>query len=77
MLDLSLVDGFRLINKAFEERQNEQLYQRWIMGYDKEMAFDEFKEKLTKRKVDESLTEEEILEDVENILNEFRGQEVT
>ena len=72
ILDLSVDDGVRLINKAFEERNNERMYQRWIMGYDKELTFADFKNKLTVQKIDETLTEDEIMEDVEAILNQFR-----
>lgn len=53
------------------------MYQRWIMGYDKEISFDEFKGKAMGtskvQKVDTTLTEEEIMKDVENILEQFRG----
>lgn len=72
ILDLDIEDGVKLINKAFEQQREEQLYQRWIMSYDKEFTFNEFKEKLTVRQIDETLTEEEIMEDVEGILDSFR-----
>lgn len=80
IMNLDMESGFRLITKAFEEQSNDRLYQRWIYNYEKEMSFDEFKNELEKavenkvdRKIDSTKTEKEILEEVEAILNSYRG----
>lgn len=80
IMNLDMESGFKLITKGFEEQSNDRLYQRWIYHYEKEISFDEFKNELEKsiknksnRKIDNTRTEKEILEEVEEILNSYRG----
>lgn len=80
IMNLDMESGFKLITKGFEEQSNDRLYQRWIYNYEKEISFDEFKSELEKsiktksnRKIDNTRTEKEILEEVEEILNSYRG----
>lgn len=67
-----MTQGMELIKKAYEERMNDILMKRWIIHYEKEMTFDEFKEKLKKRQVKDNRSKEEILEEVEDILISYR-----
>ena len=64
-------DGIELINKAYEKQIDEKLYLRWIAKYD-HISFDDFKAQMTSTAVAETKTEEEILEDVSDILKEFK-----
>jgi tRNA G18 (ribose-2'-O)-methylase SpoU len=71
-MNMDIIYGIKLINKACENRMYEQLEQRWIIGgYDKEMSFSEFKDKLIIHRSNISKTDEEILLDVKNIINDF------
>lgn len=67
-----MTQGMEFIKKAYEERMNDILMKRWIIHYEKEMTFDEFKEKLKKRQVKDNRSKEEILEEVEDILISYR-----
>lgn len=40
--------GIRIINKAMEKKADENMYQRWLCGYEKKMSFPEFKNELKK-----------------------------
>lgn len=76
-MDLDCENGIKLIIKAAEEQSEERLFRRWTTNYEKEMSFDEFKSKLNqtvrnKGRIDKTLTQEEIMDDVEGILNQFR-----
>jgi len=70
---LPMEQGIELISKAYEERSNDILMQRWIIHYEKEISFDEFKEKLKTRPIKDTRSKEEILDEAENILVLFRG----
>lgn len=65
VMELNAVDGIKLIKKAYEGRTNDLLMQRWMMHYEKEMSFDEFRHRLSSEKK----TDIEILEDVKDILD--------
>lgn len=71
-MKLPMEQGMELIHKAHEERMNDILMERWIIHYEKEMTFGEFKEKLKKRPIKDNRSKEEILEEVDGILKEFR-----
>ena len=72
-----MTTGSKLIIKAYEERTNEQIMQRWLIGgYDKELSFVDFKEKLVTYKVTDNKTNEEILEEVKEILLTFNEKVV-
>ena len=63
--------GIEIINKAYEKENDEKVYQRWIVGYEKEMSLKEFKTKLmgvARADCSEDITENEILEKVKAIL---------
>lgn len=72
MFDMPFEVGVKLIEKAYEMENEKKAYSRWLAGYEKEMSFGEFKEKLRsgpKPKVQYSQkTEKEILADVKAIL---------
>ena len=67
-----MTQGMEFIKKAYKKRMNDILMKRWIIHYEKEMTFDEFKEKLKKRQVKDNRSKEEILEEVEDILISYR-----
>lgn len=62
-----------MIVKAKIKENDNLLIQRWMLHHSTEMSLDEFKESLKANQIDTSLTEEKIMEDVENILKQFRG----
>lgn len=64
--------GFELILQAKKETAEEMLYQRWLLGYEKVMSLDEFKNKVLKLSVQnpkKNETTDEILDKVKGILN--------
>lgn len=63
----------RLLVKAKLKDGDNKIYQRWILKYDQEFGYEEFKKMLMPKQIEPQLTEEEIMEDVENILSSFRG----
>ena len=73
-LDLPYMLFVELVNKAFEERHEVRLFQRWI-PYQAEMPFTEFKEKLTEiRKTnDDHRTAKDILVEVDLQLARMRN----
>ena len=40
--------GIQIINKAIKKKADENMYHRWLCGYEKEMSFAEFKRELKK-----------------------------
>jgi len=63
-----------------EKESENQLMQRWMLHYQHDMTFQSFKGKLRenqkeieRKEVNSKLTEEDILNDVEDILNSYRG----
>lgn len=70
-MNLDIETGIELITKAYEERANDLLMQRWMLHYQNEISFGEFKNKLGAVKVNNNKTEEEILGDVKNIIDNF------
>lgn len=70
---LDLETGIELIKKAYEQRNEDMLMQRWIMHYQAEMSFDEFKARLgVAKEAKNNKTEEEILKEVKEIIDSFR-----
>lgn len=68
---LTIESGFELLKKAYESRADEILLQRWMLHYEGEISFTEFKEKLMVHRTNTNKTEEEILTDVKNIIDTF------
>ena len=76
VMNLDVEDGVALIAKAFEKQQEDLLIQRWILHYQGEMTFEEFKGKLKAVPAStfvDTRTEGEILDEVKDILGMFRG----
>lgn len=38
--------GVQILNKAMEKKTDEELFERWIHGYQEKMSFEEFKREL-------------------------------
>jgi len=74
VLKLSLRNITRLLIKADYKNNENLLRQRWVLHYQSEMTFQDFKDKLVSHNTDTNKTEEEILEDVKNIINTFNGE---
>lgn len=69
-------EGIEFIFYAKKQLQDEQLFQRWIHGYQTEMTFKEFKDKLTSANKEEEAipqTEEEAQERALAILEKVKG----
>gem|GEM_PF-1693020 len=75
ILNLDIGTGIELIKKAYERKTEDLLMQRWMMHYEKEISFDEFKEKLMIYRNNSNKTTDEILTDVKDIISSF-NQEV-
>lgn len=69
---MDYIKGFKMVQKAAEMHQEERLFQRWIAGHQKEISFDEFRDKLyalVNKPPDKS--EEEIFKAVADIIDTF------
>jgi len=73
-MELSVNNGIELFRKAHESRTDDLLMQRWVLHYQDEMSFQDFKDKLITYRTKNNKTEEEILIDVKNIINTFNGE---
>lgn len=69
--NLDLQDGIDHLSYIYEQRAEEQLMQRWIVKYQDQMGYDEFKQQMTQgiRNSSDNRTSEEILEGVKAILD--------
>ena len=74
-MNLDIDTGIKLIRKAHEEHANDLLMHRWMLHYESEMTFDEFKNKLMVGHIQDHKTEEEILKSVREILDSFERDE--
>lgn len=61
-------EGLSFILFAFEQETDSLLYQRWLIGGQFSMSFDEFKEKLVPAP---QKSEQAIIDDVQSILDAF------
>lgn len=63
------MEGMEILQYAKEQKNEELLYFRWLLGYEKYISFDEFKENAVKviRQV-RPKSQKEILSKVEDIL---------
>ncbi len=73
-MELEVKEGIQLIKKAYEEKNNEMLFQRWI-PFSTEVSFDEFKNMLSNNSshLYDKRTKEEILTNVKEILDSMKG----
>lgn len=72
ILQMQFEEGLELIAFAAEQKTEEMIYQRWLLGYEKLMSLDEFKAEIRKATSTHNLqandTKEEILDKVKAIL---------
>lgn len=62
-------EGYELLKYALDAETDEKLFMRWVIGYQFDMGFDEFKAEVTTVKtVDDDRTAEEILNSVKEII---------
>lgn len=66
---MPLNDGVALIDFGFEKDEEDKLFQRWIVGSQYEMSFEEFKRKLAQPVFKPT---QEVLDDVAKILDAKR-----
>lgn len=72
IMQLDYEFGIDLILQAKKETAEEMLYQRWLLGYEKVMSLDEFKNKVLELSVQnpkKNETTDEILDKVKGILD--------
>jgi len=74
VLKLSLRNITRLLIKADYKNNENLLRQRWMLHYQGEMTFQDFKDKIVSHKTKNNKTEEEILKEVKDIINTFNGE---
>lgn len=72
-MNLDIDTGIELIKKAYEQKNEDLLMQRWMLHYQHEISFEEFKKRLGTGVVQDNRTEEEILVEVKGILDSFKG----
>lgn len=63
------MEGMEILQYAKEQKNEELLYLRWLLGYEKHMSFDDFKQNAVKviRQV-RPKSQKEILSNVKDIL---------
>ena len=72
MLLLDYEDFLEQVNVAIEEKREEQVFTRWINGYQSEMSLDEFKRKINFKKLSEIHVENKSIENVlDDLLKNF------
>lgn len=77
VLNYEFETGFDIIRKAYEKRLEEDMQRRWLIGgYEKEMSFSEFRQKLigAVAPAQKEKTEKEIFEKVRKILEMTRRE---
>jgi len=74
VLKLSLKNITRLLIKADYKKNENLLMQRWVLHYQGEMSFQDFKDKLVSHRTKDNKTEEEIFKEVKDIINTFNGE---
>lgn len=72
-MNLDIDTGTELIKKAYEQKNEDLLMQRWMLHYQHEISFEKFKTRLGTGVVQDNRTEEEILVEVKGILDSFKG----
>lgn len=76
-MNITIDSGIKLITKAYEGRTNERLMERWLIGgYEKEISFNDFRDKLYTHRTSTNKTDDEILEDVRGIIKTFNEKVV-
>lgn len=68
---LTIDSGVELLKKAYESRTEDLLMQRWMLHYEGEISFNDFKKELMVHRTATNKTEEEILTDVKDIIDTF------
>lgn len=68
VLSMPFLNGCKLVRYALDAENEERLYVRWVAGYQKEMNFMEFKQKLGGDHAEDGLQVEEILRKVKGII---------
>ena len=72
VLLLDYEDFLEQVNVAIEEKREEQVFTRWINGYQSEMSLDEFKRKINFKKLSEIHVENKSIENVlDDLLKNF------
>lgn len=70
-MNLDIDTGIELIKKAYEQRNEDLLMQRWMLHYQDEISFEEFKTRLEAGAVQDNRAVEEILLEVKGVLDTF------
>ena len=69
ILAMPLFEGYELLKYALDAETEDKLFMRWVIGYQFDMGFDKFKEKVTTvQTVEDNRTAEEILVTVKEII---------
>ncbi len=63
------MDGTRLIKFAYDKNIEDKLFLRWVVGYQTQMTFTDFKENMYSASKVDNRSKEEILADVKDILD--------
>lgn len=69
-MNMEFEEGIDLLKLARKEKEEEKIFLRWVVGYEKEMGYTDFKRKLFQSvgSREKQLTQEEIFDKVETIL---------
>lgn len=69
IFSMPFFEGYELLKYALDAETDDKLFMRWVIGYQFDMGFDEFKENVTTvQTVEDNRTAEEILDSVKEII---------
>lgn len=71
VLASSFVYGFELIGYAQEQEIEDKMFLRWVVAYQNQMTFIDFKNQLKQQSITDSRTSDEILSEVDSIMERF------
>lgn len=72
MLDMPYAEGLRLLEYARDQEDELKIYARWVVGYQQQIAYDEFKNNLRqKATANDTRSADEILQEVQKLMEAF------
>ena len=70
-MNMPFEEGNDLIKFALNEEDDEKMFFRWAIAYQSQMSFDDFKNCIRAKSIDDNRNSEDILKTVEQIMKRF------
>lgn len=65
-------DGYELLKEAIEYEAEEKLYLRWVVGYQTTTTYEEFKNTLRQKSINDNRDADDILDYVKELMESFK-----